>query len=1058
MRPTYVLAALALICAGFLIPGYFQAAYNGDSPQRGPSPVVVADKNARRIGIIGAAGYVGSALDRYLRSHNYWNVTGFDRNPRSKYFPVKHLTSNEIPTEELQSFEAVVFLGGLTGRVACDTNPPSTVYRENVENVVALAKRMKPSQLLIFASTSAVGEGSAGVPFREMDAPHVDVLDSYSASMYKREITMRELATSADYFGPTLVALRFGTVVGVSPSQRIEFVHNAMVRTALLRGEIHLSHPETWRAFLWIPDQVRAIETVILKKHALDSRSMNLFQLISFNSRIGQAATEVAQMTGARIVAHHHPPNKDIHGFSLSGERMAMSIGFRAEGTQRKVIEELLVNLHHLVIAREKFVHANDAVPCRVCGSHDMMTVLDLGMQPLANDFRPTTEDSLRCERYPLKLMRCRRCNHAQLSVMVDRKPLFTNYSYRSGTSSTLNKYFEWLAKRVTKEVVGSETVLPKRSKSVLELACNDGTQLNHFRDLGWATYGVDPAVNLVGYARAEGHTVISELWGASQESKYSTLPKTFDAIVAQNVLAHVPNPTDFLAGCVRRMDGNSKMYIQTSQCDMFSDGQFDTVYHEHISFFSPKSFRYLAEAVGLKIIKWEITPIHGGSCFVTMVKQESLHQPDSTLPNAITQERARGQLQDSYFVRYREQAKATRDWMNTVLHQMSEQGHDIVGYGAAAKGMVLLQFMLAQSPRYQFQYVVDDAPLKQNNYCPGTSIPVKPTAELTKHDSTKPLTIVVFSWNFWKEIKVRIAKALRESPRPHKSVWVVLPFPRQEVVALQVETGELLPIVSNPFSPVPWTFPRPPVVGAVVHFHNDEFLLPYWILHHAHLFDGVTAVDVRSDDSSASLFQQYAPSQWHLVNVTALTLDGQELDNEVAFHEQRFGQIWRVALSASEFVVHQSLRSELQAMERNVEAVRLLTCWTVGADSTPLRRFETLVKQRTRIVPGNWASESRFVHRVRISHDQPNPYEVGRRKLRSHRVLISNETISKSRTGWIADFTFWPEYMRKKSESPNGKKDLSQFQDVVEVQPDGTLRELEALYATTEVSLKYRN
>lgn len=140
-----------------------------------------------------------------------------------------------------------------------------------------------------------------------------------------------------------------------------------------------------------------------------------------------------------------------------------------------------------------------------------------------------------------------------------------------------------------------------------------------------------------------------------------------------------------------------------------------------------------------------------------------------SSIEQALQLEESRGQLEDTYYIRYRAQALATRDWLNHVLESMAAQGHDIVGYGAAAKGMVLLHFLLAEHPQFTLQYVVDDAPLKQNSYCPGTSIPVKPTAELSSHDPSKPLTIIVFSWNFWTEIRQRIVDALIKSATPHK-------------------------------------------------------------------------------------------------------------------------------------------------------------------------------------------------------------------------------------------------------------------------------------------------
>ena len=123
--------------------------------------------------------------------------------------------------------------------------------------------------------------------------------------------------------------------------------------------------------------------------------------------------------------------------------------------------------------------HVHDYVPCRVCGWQNTMEVLDLGMQPLANDFRPTVEDSHQCERHPLRLMRCRKCNHAQLSTMVDRKPLFTNYTYRSATSRTLDDYFTWLAEKVDEE---TGTVGTSGPKKVLELALKSSTSFKQTR------------------------------------------------------------------------------------------------------------------------------------------------------------------------------------------------------------------------------------------------------------------------------------------------------------------------------------------------------------------------------------------------------------------------------------------------------------------------------------------------------------------------------------------------------------------------------------------------
>ena len=1028
-------AAIFLLCFAVLSPfpkifGGLNAAHvgrlfsfslpTGRSPMDCPAPAPFADDPGPKVAIIGAAGYVGAALHKHLRESGYKNVRGFDRNMRaSKFEDVAHCSGNGLQDKYLRQFDVVIYLGGFTGRKACDAHTADEVHRENVQDVVRFAQRMHANQLLVFAATSAVAEGS-GAPkhlFRETDVPDQAVMDAYTLSMYRREKVLHALAAEEDYRGPSLVALRFGTVLGVSPSQKVEYVHVGMLRSALLEGRITVKHPETWRAFLWIPDQVRAMEKIISNwdGHFLASGDrFHLFHLSSFNARIGQSANEVAAAVHVPQTVLEHDPLEDSPGFLLDNAKISSQFKLSFEGTPQTVVADLLAHKDHIIMGREALdqeQHVHDYVPCRVCGSHNMMEVLDLGMQPLANDFRPTVEDSHQCERHPLRLMRCRKCNHAQLSTMVDRKPLFTNYTYRSATSRTLDDYFTWLADKVEEETGTAGTSGPKK---VLELACNDGTQLNHFKRLGWETYGVDPATNLVPYAREQGHTVWNEMWGASHADKYTGMPEEFDAILGQNVLAHVPNPVDFLAGCVERMNARTRLYMQTSQCDMFADGQFDTVYHEHISFFSPRSFRQLAEEVGLHVVHWEITPIHGGSCLVTMMKK--VDAADDTLPAALEKEEHRGQLEDTYFLRYRAQALATRDWLNRVLEGMEAQGHDIVGYGAAAKGMVLLHFLLAQEPNFALKYVVDDAPLKQDLYCPGTSIPVKPTSELALHDTTKPLTIIVFSWNFWAEIRQRIVEALTKAPNPHKVVWVVLPFPRQEVLVLRgADLQEMETLQTNPYRAPQGPFPRPPKVAMVTHFYNEALLMPYFIQHHAGMFDSVVLIDSNSDDASRTIIAEYAPSTWEVVESAAEpgVFDAVEVDKEVVGQEGRFPDLWRIALTTTEFLVHPDLVGELKAKERADPDSRTLhfpALRFVGDDSEQLQRFPSLLGQRSQVLQNDWTGQySRYIHR--FSPDLGMYYDLGR-----HDLLIKEKT-TLAEHGFIAKWAFtpWPESIDRK-------------------------------------------
>jgi nucleoside-diphosphate-sugar epimerase/SAM-dependent methyltransferase len=977
-----------------------------------------------KIAIVGATGYVGSALHKHLREQGYTDVQGFDRNPRAvKFEQVVNCPIDALDDESLRRFDVIIYLGGFSGRKECQARTPEEVDDANVQDVLRIAARMHADQLLLFASTSAIAEGCGASrhEFAETDEPDPTKMDAYTHSLFRRERAMEALVLQENYDGPKVAGLRFGTVVGASPSQKTEYVHVGMVRSALTNGRITVWHPETWRPFLWIQDQVRAFEKIIQHKRVFwepeRARRLHLYHMSSFNSTVGQAANEVAQALGVPQTLMEHHPSEDNHGFLLDNRKFQRDFNMAFKGTPRRVVDDLVKHGAHILVGREALdreQHVHDYVPCRVCDSQDLMEVLDLGEQPLANDFRRTTRESLQCERHPLRLMRCRGCNHAQLSGMVDRSLLFRNYSYRSGTSRTLDEYFRWLADKVDAEcgiAKGGER------RRVLELACNDGTQLNHFQRLGWETYGVDPATNIVPYAREQGHTIWTEMWGVSDRSEYAGMPDTFDAIVAQNVLAHVSNPVDFLKKCVECMHDRTRLYVQTSQCDMFVDGQFDTVYHEHISFFSPRSFHALAERVGLTIVRWEITPIHGRSFLVTMMKTGL--EADGSLAQAMQLEEDRGQLEDAYYVRYRAQARATRDWLNGVLEGMYEQGHDVVGYGAAAKGMVLLHYMLAQKPRFQLSYVVDDAPLKQGTYCPGTTIPVKRASELASHDPTRPLTIIVFSWNFWTEIRGRIVEALNGTSAKHDAVWVVLPFYRQQVLILRgQDLGETATVQTNPLRTPDFrqlaASGRSPTVGMVTHFYNEELLLPYFIRHHAGMFDEVVMIDMGSNDLSCRIIADQAPSHWRVVDSKYPdTFDAIKLDVEVVEQENSLCTSWRIALTITEFIVHPDLRGELQSLQASnpkLLAMRFPALMMVGDDAHALQRFPNLIEQRAQVLREPWLNEySRFLHR--LPRDR-NYYSVGR-----HALDACESTIANSEQGFLAKwkYTPWPESVTRK-------------------------------------------
>jgi len=372
---------------------------------------------------------------------------------------------------------------------------------------------------------------------------------------------------------------------------------------------------------------------------------------------------------------------------------------------------------------------------CLCCGSERLKLVLDLNEQPLANSFKKTAEEDE--PTFPLRLNICEDCTHLQLSHAVNPDLLFKNYLYVSGTSQTLRDYFDWFAKETLTYAPGASTVL--------DIACNDGSQLNSFKALGLKTYGVDPAENLHPLSSAN-HDVVCDYFTDKYAYHYGS--KNLDIITAQNVFAHNSYPLEFLKQCKEIMHDASMLFIQTSQADMIRNNEFDTIYHEHLSFFNASSMSALAQRAGLYLIDIRKTPIHGNSyMFVFKKTAEDTSKVDAVL----AEERAAGLQDMNTYLAYADQASTiVEDLKQTIMHYRMLD-YLIVGYGAAAKGNTLLNF-----GDVHLDYIIDDNPLKQGLYSPGMSTPVVPIAKLDDYAETK-VAFVPLAWNFFTEIRKNI-------------------------------------------------------------------------------------------------------------------------------------------------------------------------------------------------------------------------------------------------------------------------------------------------------------
>lgn len=401
---------------------------------------------------------------------------------------------------------------------------------------------------------------------------------------------------------------------------------------------------------------------------------------------------------------------------------------------------------------------ARRLLSCLACGSDRLEPVLSLGDQVLANSYRDGRQAGSQ-PIYELALNRCAACFHCQLSTAVATDLLYRHYLYVSGTTATLRDYFAAFADRV------QTAVPPAHGRSVLELACNDGSLLELLRARGYDTVGVDPAENLHALTLDKGLDVRCEYWGIEAAAR---LARRFDVIVAMNVLAHGPDPLGFLTACRMCLAPGGRIYVQTSQAFMIDRGEFDTIYHEHHSFFVTRSMQALAARAGLRVVAAEHVAVHGTSYLWTLATDLP---EEASLSAMLAQEQARGLYDEASYDRFAAFAREVRSRFTEIVGQYRASGYLPVAYGAAAKGNTFLQFAHGGG----LAMVVDDNPLKQGLLTPGTDLPIVPATALAA--IAEPVLHVVSAWNFRDEI-VRRIRAVRHRPADRFLVY----FPKLEI------------------------------------------------------------------------------------------------------------------------------------------------------------------------------------------------------------------------------------------------------------------------------------
>ncbi len=403
---------------------------------------------------------------------------------------------------------------------------------------------------------------------------------------------------------------------------------------------------------------------------------------------------------------------------------------------------------------------------CRVCKSQSLHSFLSLGQTPLANSF--LREDQLGDPEptYPLDVCFCDICHLVQLGSVVSPETLFKNYIYVSGTSNTLRTHFDGLAREVVERFKLNSNSL------VIDIGSNDGTLLKCFRDMNIKTLGMEPATNVAKLAQAEGIETINDFFGERTANRIRGKTKA-SAILATNVFAHINDLDDFMKGVTTLLDDNGMLVIEVPYLvDLLQKMLFDTIYHEHLSYFAVGPLRRLFDRFGMKIIDVKRIDSHGGSIRVYVARSSSTFEPRESVTKLLQLENAFGLNSLQTYRDFSTKVRVVKRKLVNLLVQIRAERKRIVGYGAPAKGNTLLNYCKIGVDL--LEYIVDESPLKCGLYTPGMHLPVLPTKQLRLD---RPACALLLAWNYAAEILER------EQEYRNNGGKFIIPIPEPHVV-----------------------------------------------------------------------------------------------------------------------------------------------------------------------------------------------------------------------------------------------------------------------------------
>lgn len=403
-------------------------------------------------------------------------------------------------------------------------------------------------------------------------------------------------------------------------------------------------------------------------------------------------------------------------------------------------------------------------VNCRSCGSQKLTTVLDLGKTPLANSLLSNAQLNQAEPIYPLEVGFCHDCSLAQLFESVPPEQLFSNYAYFSSYSDTTLAHSKAIANRLT------ESRQLRAESLVIEIASNDGYLLQYYKSAGIPVLGIEPAENIAIVAKEKGIPTITDFFSRALATKLAKADRKADVIHANNVLAHVPDLNGVVSGFATLLKDNGVVVVEAPYVkDLLDLSEFDTIYHEHLCYFSLSALDHLFKRNGLTIVDVEKLSIHGGSLRIFAAKGGV---SSSSVRELLDEEKSYGLDSIYAYNKFAGSVEKLKSELHAILTSLKNQGKTIAAYGASAKGSTLLNYIGID--HHTIDFVCDRSIAKQGLYMPGVHLPILPPEELLKR---KPDYVVLLTWNFATEILAQQHEYLEAGGR------FIIPIPTPTVI-----------------------------------------------------------------------------------------------------------------------------------------------------------------------------------------------------------------------------------------------------------------------------------